>query len=388
MSNVEGGQHATTRPDRYFLFDYLRIALAVGVFVAHADRSGLVPENFGNGCVQVFFALSGFLIGGILLGLTPRDLPRFYFNRCTRIWVPYGIAILILFAGTALRQSLRDPKLWEFFFYKATFVYNVFGPPQLAAFRDRMPLQGTGNHFWSICVEEQFYLVAPFVLLFLRKLRVPILIGLVILNGFLPHSFSPISLGVLLALSRRRFGAWYLTPRGAAACLAIAALGLAVLGLRPDTYTLVIGPIAVAVVALAARPGPTYRAGTILGGMSYPFYLNHWLGLFARKQAARVLHQGPFGASCVALLIALAIGFFHYQFIDRQVHLRRENWFTRRRGITACVVAILLVVIGLIGGLALRRSTDGKLAIDRLPATSPSSASTPRTVARALLAAP
>lgn len=71
------------------------------------------------------------------------ELPRFYSNRALRIWVPYYVALALLL----LASSLRDPigsKWLEFAFYKATFVHNLFGVPQLAESRAAMPLQGTG----------------------------------------------------------------------------------------------------------------------------------------------------------------------------------------------------------------------------------------------------
>ena len=64
----------------------------------------------------------------------------------------------------ALLRDTISAKWLEFVFFKATFVYNLFGPWQLAAFRDYMPLKGTGNHFWSVNAEEQFYLLAPLLL--------------------------------------------------------------------------------------------------------------------------------------------------------------------------------------------------------------------------------
>ena len=64
----------------------------------------------------------------------------------------------------SLLKDRITAKWLEIFYYDATFVYNFFGPPQLAAYRDVMPLRATGNHFWSICAEEQFYLLAPFLI--------------------------------------------------------------------------------------------------------------------------------------------------------------------------------------------------------------------------------
>ncbi|WP_368509181.1 acyltransferase family protein [Aliiglaciecola sp. 1_MG-2023] len=55
--------------------------------------------------VDIFFALSGWLIGGILLETKRKDLPRFYFNRAIRIWVPYYIALILLL----LLSLMTDP---------------------------------------------------------------------------------------------------------------------------------------------------------------------------------------------------------------------------------------------------------------------------------------
>src|SRR5690349_11767137 len=69
--------------DLYFpWFDWLRAACACVVMWYHGH---VLPWNqSGNFGVQVFFALSGWLIGGILLKSEPRDLTRFYFNRAVR----------------------------------------------------------------------------------------------------------------------------------------------------------------------------------------------------------------------------------------------------------------------------------------------------------------
>jgi peptidoglycan/LPS O-acetylase OafA/YrhL len=337
----------------YPLFDYLRIVLAVGVFASHADRLHLLPKNLGNACVQIFFALSGFLIGGILVASNRRSLPRFYYNRCTRIWIPYAVAIGLLLAATALRQRLWDAKLWEFFFYKVTFVYNLFGVPQLAASVLHMPLEGAGNHFWSICVEEQFYLVAPFVIVFLPRGRLPILLALVALNLVWPHTFTSVALGVLLALSRHRFGEWYLRPVGMLVVAAALIVPLLAVVRGWIAYPLGFSAVAVAVVALLGRPGPQRHLGTLLGRMSYPFYLNHWIGLSLLNSVESHLHVGMLLGSLGALSIGLALSWLHYRAIDSMILRGRSKWYTPRRGLRACVAGLSLVVIGLGGGLAL-----------------------------------
>jgi peptidoglycan/LPS O-acetylase OafA/YrhL len=63
----------------YPYFDYLRIILSVVVMLGH-DKVIHIP-NSGNLSVQVFFALSGWLIGGILLNLKTSVLPTTYSGR-------------------------------------------------------------------------------------------------------------------------------------------------------------------------------------------------------------------------------------------------------------------------------------------------------------------
>jgi len=160
VGQVPGSSEKTVDHAYYPAFDYLRFVLAMTVVFSH---SGLIAwDGAGGFAVQVFFALSGWLIGGILLRSKPTDLPQFYFNRAARIWIPYYIGIFLLMAASLLKDQVTQ-KWIEIFSYDLTFVYNLFGPPQLAEFKDAMPLQGTGNHFWSICAEEQFYLVAPLI---------------------------------------------------------------------------------------------------------------------------------------------------------------------------------------------------------------------------------
>ena len=128
-----------------------------------AEHAGLAKwPHAGNFSVQIFFAMSGWLIGGILLRSEIADLPHFYFNRATCIWIPYFVAIAIIAAVSFLKEN-PNPKWAEIFFYFGTFSYNFFGSPQTLTHLHEMPLSATGAHFWSICAEEQFYLFAPFL---------------------------------------------------------------------------------------------------------------------------------------------------------------------------------------------------------------------------------
>ena len=144
--------------------DALR-AFAVGaVLVHHLLDPELLPEfivDLSPGLlgVKLFFVLSGFLITGILLRARPGPgdsawhvARQFYMRRFLRIFPLYYFVI-----GVMLLLGVQDVKdhVWSLLTY--TFNFDV-------AFQGWYP--GTVAHFWSLAVEEQFYLFWPFLILF------------------------------------------------------------------------------------------------------------------------------------------------------------------------------------------------------------------------------
>jgi len=121
-----------------------------------------IALHFGWAGVSLFFVLSGFLISGILWDSFPKGnwWKRFYARRSLRIFPLYYLALLIAFVGelilgTPLRQLST---FWAYLLYLG----NV---PSLLAALPILPQNLTVNHFWSLAVEEQFYLIWPFLLL-------------------------------------------------------------------------------------------------------------------------------------------------------------------------------------------------------------------------------
>jgi peptidoglycan/LPS O-acetylase OafA/YrhL len=113
--------------------------------------------------VNLFFALSGFLITGILMGTLaiPRFFKTFYARRALRIFpLYYGVLIILLLLTSPLHFSWGG---WQFFYltYTANLALWWDKPLVLSHFRI--------GHFWSLQVEEQFYLVWPLVVHSMKK---------------------------------------------------------------------------------------------------------------------------------------------------------------------------------------------------------------------------
>ncbi len=351
----EKGQAAPKHGPRieYPWFDWVRFVSAILVSFAHDN---VMPGAWGNPPLQIFFAMSGWLIGGMLLETKPEKLTRFYYNRSIRIWIPYYTAAALLVAGSLIRDPI-DWKWAEFVFYKLTYVYNIFGPPQLAQFQDAMPLDGSGNHFWSLCLEEQFYLFSPFILVVLPRWfgrsRITWLVIAALTVYF--NLYGAISLGVLAAVLKHHIGPFHrlLSVRVGAAAIATGLGVLMAYEILPyDTFA----PFfAIGFTIASAKEGPRSKLGAWLGGWTYPFYLNHWFGLYISNGLFKMIGmRDSWIDKTFALTLASAVGAILYMAIDLQIGKRREKWYTPERARWATFTGFALVAIGLAGGVLIK----------------------------------
>lgn len=343
-----------SQADNYYpWFDWLRLALAGAVLLGHEGLIAAWPDA-GNFAVQVFFALSGWLIGGLLLNTRKEELPRFYFNRALRIWCPYFLALALLVSASLLRDSVTA-KWMEIVLYKATFVYNLFGTPQLATHVQEMPLAGTGSHFWSVNAEEQFYLLAPLLLVlapprFGRSVVVWIALALL---AWVSETYASIVFGVLAAVVMHKHGAFHenhWTRVAAALVAALCAAGFAV-GLHYES----LAPIcSIAVVLLLAVTGRQHPLGKIAGGMSFPLYLNAWVAVFiCNALFKRIGIANAFVHHAATIVLSLIIAAALYWNFDRRILQRRKDIYTPGRARAAITIAYTSVAIGIGVGLFL-----------------------------------
>ena len=203
MSSVVPSSSGRRAKDYYPVFDWLRFILASVVCLFHFDIVGW--PHAGELAVQVFFALSGWLIGGILIRSESNDLPRFFFNRGTRIWIPYALSIAIFYTVAAGHRI--DVGWARNLLFDATLTHNLFEcVPDCQTVIAHMPLQGTAQHFWSISAEEQFYLFSPFVILYVPFLGRSCMFwtALACLTSVYPTNGSAISFGVAAAVLSHR----------------------------------------------------------------------------------------------------------------------------------------------------------------------------------------
>lgn len=164
----EKGTANTHRSD----IDALR-ALAVGlVIVFHMSESTLSAGFVG---VDVFFVLSGFLITGILSAELDRtgevDLGRFWARRIRRLLPASTLTLVAVVLGSLwLTSPLRWEQLVDTAISAVFYVSNFFFAGQQADYFAADVRSNPLLHYWSLSVEEQFYVIWPVVFFALGKL--------------------------------------------------------------------------------------------------------------------------------------------------------------------------------------------------------------------------
>ena len=138
--------------------DLLRALAIAWVMLFHSFLvGGLGPDfawlsRYGWMGVDIFFVLSGYLIGRQVLGPLARgerlDFARFYARRAYRILPAFAVVLAIYLLWPGGREAKGLAPWWQF----ATFTLN---------FTIDYSANQAFSHAWSLCVEEHFYLLFP-----------------------------------------------------------------------------------------------------------------------------------------------------------------------------------------------------------------------------------
>ena len=373
----------TYRPD----IDGLRAVAVIAVILFHLNANWL-PGGFLG--VDIFFVISGYLIGGILyreLSTGTFSLKRFYLRRMRRILPAFfAVVVFTLIVGAQLMvpgsdewNTARSSAKWSVFFGG-----NFFSALNTDYFTPTVEVQPL-NHLWSLAVEEQFYFIYPLILWaimgIIKRILPPASSSLtrcvnVVLTALAIASFAlaflPISLhGTALVpyyLPHLRFGELLIG--------AILAVAVAQGNLQPSAKTATfVGSLSILVlIACLVLPFPnttpwfpgfaaalpciasagiiyagarpywfasalSHRAVVFVGKISYSLYLWHWpLLAFAHYALGRELSNTVLAAA--ALLIVL-LSLASYYLIEQP--LRHLQWSFGRTGLVYYLLPTLLV---------------------------------------------
>ena len=157
--------------------DAIRAIAVLLVLIWHGFPATHIINRIPNGPIGVnmFFVLSGFLITRILLedrvkaerSNQPRLMvfKNFFFRRALRIFPIYYLTIFVLWAINGYAGSNIEPNIGYFLTYTSNFYFF-----QIQGW------DGLLSHTWSLAIEEQFYLVWPWLMLFIgRKFLLPLI---------------------------------------------------------------------------------------------------------------------------------------------------------------------------------------------------------------------
>lgn len=343
------------------------------------ERAIVGVTKYGSYGVELFFVLSGFLITGILYDSHdhPRYFRNFYMRRVLRIFpLYYGVLMLIFFVAPAI-ALLRGPTLdylvdrqaWAWLY--AVNIYIAKQGDWSFAYLD---------HFWSLSIEEQFYLFWPFVVFLLaRRPRALIAVSLATalcamlgrLTGSLmglswwttytltPFRLDGLALGGFLAVMARQSGGLERLARALPVVVAMAGGLLAVSfvwtrfmsreGLEfvlPIRATLILLLLACLLVwaMIAPRQSATAnffssRIMVFLGTYSYGLYVyHHFISYYLTANRTDLTLAAWLGSHMAAVTVqatlgiaaSLAIAYLSYEYFEKPF-LRLKRLFESAR---------------------------------------------------------
>ena len=343
------------------------------------ERAVVGVTNYGSYGVELFFVLSGFLITGILYDARnkPHYFRNFYMRRVLRIFpLYYGVLALVFFVAPMI-SFLRGPTL--------SYLVDRQAWAWLYAVNIYIALHGEWSfsyldHFWSLAIEEHFYLFWPFVVFALaRRPRALMGVSLAIalcamaarLTGSLmglswwttytltPFRLDGLALGGFIAVTVRQPGGLErvarLLPLAASAIAGLVAVtffwtrlvsrdGLElILPVRAALILLLLACLLVWALIAPERSGTSRffrsRAMVFLGTYSYGLYVYHHfisyylatnrtdleLGNWLGSHLAAVALQAALGMSA-----SLGLAYLSYEMFEKRF-LRMKRLFETRK---------------------------------------------------------
>lgn len=371
-------------------------AIAVGAVVLYHAGVPFLPGGYVG--VDIFFVISGFLITSHLLGGLTRhgrvSLASFYAKRARRI-LPASLLVLLVSVVAALIwfPPLLMEEVWRGAVATALYVPNLlFAVDGTNYLAETTP--SLFQHYWSLGIEEQFYLIWPLLLAlgwkYLRSRRaLGIALAVVVTVSFvacviltfrlqswaffsLPTRAWELGVGgvVAFALHHR---ARILGPRSAVAAgwVGLAGLLAAVITYTSKTafpgYSAALPVLATALVILAGatptRYGPSallsLRGMMFVGAISYSLYLVHWPALVVPQAAIGYAHPLPLWFTLLIALACVPVAWALYRFVENPARNWRPLLNARpRRTLLAALAGSITAVLVATGAFFVAESRD------------------------------
>lgn len=344
--------------------------------------------------VSLFFTLSGFLITSLLIAESRRsggvDLRSFWRRRFRRLMPASLLTLAVVATVLIVRHELTASARWDIWAALAN-VANWRFIASGSSYNDLFTHPSPVRHFWSLAIEEQAYLVLPFVAWAVLRVRRGTShrsssvrsLGMVLGAGWLASVVatalvsgadrvyygtdtraSELLIGALLAVVvaddsvRRRivnslWVRWAVIGLGAAALVAtvIAWTTIEVSdGIVSHGGLVIVGVIsAVLILSASLGRGPVAAIGQWsvlrwLGTISYGVYLFHWpIFVFADRRHTG-LSDGPRFVVCVAATLLLAVASHRWFEMPLRRGEVRWRWVTPGRAAPVIIAALVLVM--------------------------------------------
>jgi peptidoglycan/LPS O-acetylase OafA/YrhL len=372
-----GSTERSFRPD----LEGLRGVAILLVLLFHAGLAGVGGGFVG---VDVFFVLSGFLITGILVRERERtgriSLRAFYARRARRI-LPAGAVFiaLTLIASAVVLDPLRLTDVARDGVAAALSIPNIrFALNAMDYFQSASPPSPL-LHYWSLGVEEQFYLLWPAMLMLAmrlprHRLAASLLLVTIVVGSYVA-AFYLTGASAQWAFYSLPARAWQLALGGLVAVMPSQRLPQRALSIISW-----VGLIAVVVAAVTVDPATPYpglvallptlgAAAVVLGGdrpwsvgivlamrplrflgrISYSLYLAHWPILVLPAANLAIGEQLPFEARGALALVSIGVACASYRWIERPFLSGMPSAMRLGRTLAAAgatIVAIVIVAAG------------------------------------------